>query len=311
MKAVLLAFLALPVAGAPAAVLYEPFNYTSGQRLSGQTDTNVTPNQSWNYVGPVNTTTDPTITTGSLSYPGVPVDTDTPGNSAFTDSAKANAARINLPAAAASGTIYYSMVVRATDLTTFSTSATSGITTTGSFFAGFSNTTGTGTSIASAGAPLLVHRDPNNASKFQLGVGVTNGNAFRQFDAAHSYGTSDTLFVVGSYNLVSGSDNDSANLYVFANGDPVPQAEPLTPNATSGPAQGTGGDLATGQIVAFFLRNNSLEPDHIQIDDLRIDSTWAGVIPEPSSALLLGAAGIAGLLTRRGRRRCSHSLKRA
>src|SRR5689334_1918718 len=91
MKSVLLAFLALPVASAPAAMLYEPFNYTSGQRLSGQTNTNVTPNQPWNYVGPANTTTDPTITTGSLSYPGVPVDTDTPGNSAFTDSAKANA----------------------------------------------------------------------------------------------------------------------------------------------------------------------------------------------------------------------------
>lgn len=305
MKSVLLAFLALPVASAPAAMLYEPFNYTSGQRLSGQTNTNVTPNQPWNYVGPANTTTDPTITTGSLSYPGVPVDTDTPGNSAFTDSAKANAARINLPAAAASGTIYYSMVVRATDVTNFTTSAAAGITTTGSFFAGFSNTTGAGTSITSAGAPLLVHRDPNNSSKFQLGVGVATGNAFRQFDTAHSYGTSDTLFVVGSYNLVAGSDNDSANLYVFANGAPVPQTEPLTPNATSGPAQGTGGDLATGQIVAFFLRNNSLEPDHFQIDDLRVDTTWAGVIPEPSSAILLASIGAAGLLTRRRCRRCS------
>jgi len=309
MKSVLLAFLALPVASAPAATLYEPFNYKSGQRLSGQTDTNVTPNQAWNYVGPANTTTDPTITTGSLAYAGVPVDTDAPGNSAFTDSAKANAARINLPAAAASGTVYYSMVVRATDLTTFSTSGLAGITTTGSFFAGFSNTPGAGTSISSAGAPLLVHRDPNNAGKFQLGVGVATGNAFRQFDTAHSYGTSDTLFVVGSYNLVAGSDNDSANLYVFADGAPVPQTEPLTPNASSGPAQGTGGDLATGQIVAFFLRNNSLEPDHFQIDDLRVDTSWAGVIPEPSSALLLGAAGLAGLLTRLGRNRRPAPLK--
>jgi hypothetical protein len=309
MKAVLLAFLALPVASAPAAMLYEPFNYTSGQRLSGQTDTNVTPNQAWNLVGTVNT--DPTVTTGSLSYPGVPVDTDSPGNSALTDRSLANASRINLPAAAASGTVYYSMVVRATDLTNFSTSTATGITSTGSFFAGFSNTQGAGTSITSAGAPLMVHRDPNNASRFQLGIGVATGNAFRQFDTAHSYGTSDTLFVVGSYSLVAGSDNDSANLYVFANGAPVPQTEPLTPNATSGPAQGAGGDLATGQILAFFLRNNSLEPDHLQVDDLRIDTSWAGVIPEPSSAVLLGTGGVAGLLTRRGRRRRSHSLKRA
>ena len=104
MKAVLLAFLALPVASAPAAVLYEPFNYTSGQRLSGQTDTNVTPNQTWNLVGTANT--DPTITTGSLSYPGVPADTATPGNSAFTDRGLANSSRINLPAASTSGTVY-------------------------------------------------------------------------------------------------------------------------------------------------------------------------------------------------------------
>src|SRR5947208_3331712 len=204
MKAVLLAFLALPVSSAPAAMLYEPFNYTSGQRLSGQTDTNVTPNQAWNLVGTVNT--DPTVTTGSLSYPGVPVDTDKPGNSALTDSALANASRINLPSTFTSGTVYYSMVLRVTSVTNFSNSSTNGITTTGSFFAGFSNTQGTGSSIASAGAPLLVHRDPNDASKYQLGVGVATGNAFRQFDTTHSYGTSDTLFVVGSYSLVSGAN---------------------------------------------------------------------------------------------------------
>jgi MYXO-CTERM domain-containing protein len=56
-------------------------------------------------------------------------------------------------------------------------------------------------------------------------------------------------------------------------------------------------------IKSFFVRNNSVEPDELLIDELRIGTTWEDVtpaVPEPASAILaLLSLGLAAMLRRR------------
>jgi hypothetical protein len=144
----------------------------------------------------------------------------------------------------------------------------------------------------------MIHRDPSDPTKYQLGVGVATANALRVFDTANSYGVGDTLYVIGSYTFNPSTDDDVAKLYVFLDPAAIPAAEPGTANAVS---SGTGSDIALNQLFSFFIRNNAVEPDHIQIDELRVDGSWAGVtgVPEPSSLALTGLLTIAALRRRR------------
>jgi hypothetical protein len=62
-------------------------------------------------------------------------------------------------------------------------------------------------------------------------------------------------------------------------------------------------DIPTNQLTSVFLRNNGVEPNQIQVDEVRVDTAWAGVtgaVPEPSAATLI-FAGAAALLGRRRR----------
>jgi hypothetical protein len=281
--------------GASGALLYDGFDYAPGAALSGQSNTNVSPSLTWSYVGTGANSADPKIGSGNLSYPGLPASV---GNSALTDRTQSGASRLALPSAQISGTVYYSMLLKVTDITNLTN------TTTGSFLAGLNNTTGAGSSIAAAGAGLMIHRDPNNASAYNLGVGVSTANADRIFNTV-AHDTSQTLFVVAAYQFNPGTDDDNAYLWINPPSDSfgldvVPPADVSSLGALSTAAAS---DIATGQLTSVFLRNNSVEPSQIQIDELRVDTSWAGVtgaVPEPGGAMLAALGAIA--LWRRGRR---------
>jgi hypothetical protein len=61
-------------------------------------------------------------------------------------------------------------------------------------------------------------------------------------------------------------------------------------------------DLAS--IQSFFLRNNSVAPDVIEVDEVRIGTAWEDVtsstVPEPCALGIIGIAAT-GLLRRRKR----------
>src|SRR5688572_18710083 len=157
----------LPASG---ALVYEPFDYTpAGSNLRDK----VNPAGTWNYVGTGANSGDLIITDGSLSYGGLP---ESAGNSVLTNRTQSGSDRITLPAVQNSGTVYYSMIVRVNDMSGLTN------TTTGSFFAGLNNTAGAGTSITSAGAALMIHRDPLDTAGYNLGVAVSTNNADRVFD---------------------------------------------------------------------------------------------------------------------------------
>src|SRR5437879_1408414 len=93
-------------------LLYEPFDYTSGAALVGQTDTYVTPSQTRATTGTAGA--GPFISTPSLTYPNYPISL---GNAVTVRSAAGDVItpRISLNAAIGSdsGTVYYSMLVKA------------------------------------------------------------------------------------------------------------------------------------------------------------------------------------------------------
>src|SRR5580765_6058490 len=89
-----------------ATPLNEPFSYSPGANLIGQTSPD---GVTWVLAGAASgLTNQPTIVSGNLTYPGL----GTPlGNSVKFGGNSAVAARFSLKSAQASGTIYYSFVM--------------------------------------------------------------------------------------------------------------------------------------------------------------------------------------------------------
>jgi hypothetical protein len=305
---------------ASAALLYEPFDYPNGN-LGTSTpasggNTNPTAPASENSTSNTNVWTvsanvasNTQVTNGDLTYSGLP--TTTTGHMALASAATGNPVRIGTGEYSEGSTIYYSMLVQVPSGVTNMGSST----TTGSFFAGFQynpSTVGPAPmtdTTAGAGGVLTVHKSPTDSTAYNLGIGYRDvpAGTSRVFDTTNIH-AGDTVFLVGRWDLVTGSQNDIASLYI--NPDPT-QPEPATANAVSkavnSPA-GTSGDYlytTTGsqiesKIRSFFLRNNGVEPTSMNIDEVRIGSSWGEVtgqivVPEPMTIGLLSIAVVGAL----------------
>jgi hypothetical protein len=196
-----------------------------------------------------------------------------------------------------SGTIYYSMLLNVLDLTN--------ATTAGGFLAGFNNSAGTATtSITQSGTRLQIRRSLVDTTKYNVGVrndvSATTGTSTIAWDT-NEYAVGDTLFIVGQYEFNTlNSTDDLARLWI--NPNPADMGAATAPATT---LTSTGGDINQLQIQSFFLRqvSGAALPRTVQIDEIRLDTTWAGVttVPEPASLglLSLGAATAATLRRRR------------
>jgi hypothetical protein len=96
----------------------------------------------------------------------------------------------------------------------------------------------------------------------------------------------DTVFVVASYEIVAGSSNDVAKMWINPSASTFGADESSLPAPTlTGPALVTGNEAlqpVQGGISAFFLRNISAAPTGLLFDELRIGRTWASVTPAGS-----------------------------
>ena len=155
--------------------------------------------------------------------------------------------------------------------------------------------------MTTAGAALMIHRDVDNANAYNLGTAVTVNNADRKFEETERL-AGQTLLLVGAYQFNAGSNDDDI-AYLWVNPDPSTFGAATAPgaNVTSSGAESVGVSTDNAQLASFFLRNNSVEPQQIQIDELRIGASWAEVtaVPEPTGAVVIGAMG---LVVRRSRR---------
>jgi hypothetical protein len=187
------------------------------------------------------------------------------------------------------GTFYYSLLMKVTAVQVGAGNgfATAGNLTQGSFMAGLQTLTNTAApTVGASAAPLLIRSGDGTqfSATYQLGTSKTATAADRQFYTGQSFNVNDTVFVVLKFNFDS-VNGDSASLFI----NPTPgNAEPGAQLTVTAGAALT---LNTG-IRSFFVRNNSVEPDALLIDEVRIGDTWAdvtpGVVPEPSTALLTG-----------------------
>jgi hypothetical protein len=190
--------------------------------------------------------------------------------------------------------MYWSMLFRVDDVTGTITG------TTGAFVAGFNTNAGAQTgNLTSAGARLVMRRDATDDTKFNFGISTNSNNGAtgpqRFEDVPRS--TGETFFLVGSYNIVDGAANDFAELWI--NPDPATFGTETAPAATL--TSGVGSDLPAAQgVESFFFRQNTNAPRLMTADELRVDTTWAGVtVPEPAALAPVGLAAFACIARRR------------
>lgn len=122
-------------------------------------------------------------------------------------------------------------------------------------------------------------------------LGLTTGSG------TPTYGTTviplnTTVRVIARYDLVPGTGNDTGALFV----NPTGTTEG-TPYAV---ATTVGTDATTIGSINFRQGGTSSSPS-LTIDNLSVATTYAEVVPEPSSLVLLPAAGLLALRTRRRR----------
>jgi hypothetical protein len=266
--------------------IYDGFNYAAtGNPPLGTGPSNAAgPTGNWVYQG--NNTIEPRVTAGSLNYTAIPGPV---GNKAALDNGSgattgADASRLYLGTIdkASVPTVYYSFIAN------FPTATSTGGTG-GAFLAGFdNNTSATYTTFAG----LFVRTDANGTD-LDLGIS-TSGSANKMFSTT-PYPTNTSLFVIGSFTF-----QGLANLDVFVDPAALPASEPVTHSATSTAVDAS----AVTAISNFYLRGNAGQPQGIQIDELRIGTSWADVAPVPEPASLGGivALAAAGLVARRRKR---------
>jgi uncharacterized protein (TIGR03382 family) len=277
-------------------LLYDGFAYPNGELLAPITDTTATPTPGqhnveydldWRYAGAGTANTNPPgITTGSLSTPGLQAST---GNSVLYDTTQLAAARINIPTAPSSGTVYWSGLFKMNDVDNLTTGGALGQ---GSILiAGFNNGQGPGGIPSTMGAVLIAKKDGTDAgnTKYFLGTSVNTGNANRVFLPTTSE-AGDTLFVVASYTINGGSADDEVRLWV--NPDTSTFGAATAPTETLFAPLVSGSDPltpVTGGVASFTVRNvNSVGNPACQCDELRGGLDWASVTPAAGAAPLLG-----------------------
>ncbi|HEX6961598.1 MAG TPA: PEP-CTERM sorting domain-containing protein, partial [Lacipirellula sp.] len=162
----------------------------------------------------------------------------------------------------------------------------------GGFFLALNNSSGPTTTNPTAGAARLQGRiDPTDPTQFNLGVfrNINAASAAPSWSGPLSVG--ETLFLVGSYESVPGTQNDVARLWI--NPDPNSFADPsfsplTTPPTLIDDSTGAGNDIG---IASIILRQSAAP--HLTIDELRVGDDWASVtpvVPEPASLALLSLA---------------------
>jgi hypothetical protein len=224
---------------------YDGFDYTAGEALQTQTG----------WVA-VNTGDNIDIVSGNLSFTNLMTST---GNKISFAGAGIDASKAMV--SQNSGTIYYSLLINPITM--------AGVTdVNGGYLAGFQQNTTT------FGATLWTKRVDDDNLNFGIEVRTATGASTTW---TGNYPANTTYFLVVSYTFVDGTNNDEVKLWV----NPTPGASEPASTITD---NHTGTDLPS--IVGFFIRQDSAtETPSVEIDELRIGTTWADVTPEAAASL--------------------------
>jgi MYXO-CTERM domain-containing protein len=278
-----------------AALMYEPFDYTAPQRVLGRSNANT--GTTWLLAassGAGGDTTAINVASGSLSMPsGMPAAV---GNSAtIAGAGNLNGAANRLAfdssgTSVTSGTVYYSLALRIDDVDEAGTA--------NGFFIGLNNTgnSATGTNPSAVAARIQARVDPTDSTKYNLGITRNRATTVTDIPWSGPLTVGQTLFVVASIEIVSGTQNDVARLWI----NPAASATPPSPTlADDTVGIGTAG---TDIGIASIILRQSPAP-FVSLDELRVGTAWEDVAPVPEPMGLAGVAGLGLLATRRRRHR--------
>ena len=225
--------------------VYEPFNYVASSNLGGQ--------GGWLNL---NTGDDVVVSSGSLSYTGLMASSD---NSINFDGIGIDPRKLFTPVTA--GEVFTSFIFKITSQTLITDL------TDGGYFVSLSE------SDASQDIRLWVKPNPDAASTtYSIGFGVETSNP--PFTTA-TYNIGDNVFVVMLYNVTNGTVSLWVNPDSASFGGTAPVATLTATDAT-----------IAQSINRFIIRQDSEgETPFIQMDELRIGTTWASVTPADSAGL--------------------------
>jgi hypothetical protein len=246
----------------PPPLIYEPFApavtlYSPGANLIGQTNA---AGGWWTQAGPASGD-QPTIATGNLTVPGLLAG----ASNSVQFGGNGTSARLNFGTNVSAGTLYFSFAFKLTDIT--------GLSSSGIFWAGFNNSSGSQTTTPDVVGTRVVTKTASGGYSIGLDKNSTSAGDF--VFATNVLALNQTVFVVGSYqfNSLSGTD-DVSQLWVNPPASTFGLA--MTPPATL--TNLSGSDL--GGIPSFVLFNrNTGEPAGIIADELRVGLSWASVTP--------------------------------
>ena len=223
---------------------YDGFDYTVGNSLGAE--------QMWTNV---NSGDNILVASGNLSYTGLTSN----GNSIGFDGAGIDC--FSPITQNSAGTVYYSFLMNASTM--------AGVTdANGGYLAGFGETS------TNLGATLWTKRIDDTS--YNLGIEVRTANATNTTFDATAYQTGQTYFVVVGYTFNAATTSDDiVSLWVNpVVGSPEPAATITDTHAAT--------DL--NNVSYFFLRQDSAtETPAVQIDELRIGTAWADVVPVTAS----------------------------
>lgn len=219
---------------------YEPFAYTEASSLGAS--------QQW---ANVNTGDNIVVAGGSITpaYPGL-----NPTTTGFVIFDGAGIDCASPFTSTTTDTIYYSFLLNVTSM--------AGVTdVNGGYFAAF------GSNTTNLGGTLWSKRIDDTS--FNLGIEVRTATGASTTFTTNAYTTGTTYFVVVGYTFGTAAADDTVSLWVN------PTIGGAQPTATISDSH-TGTDLAS--IATFLLRQDSTtETPSLQIDELRIGTTWAQV----------------------------------
>jgi hypothetical protein len=270
-----------------APVIYEGFQYNTGPLL-GQT--NPSTGNNWLRAGASAGPTAINVVSNSLNGPaGYPASA---GNSIAMTGVGDNSGsteRLALPSTINSGTVYYSFLLRTDSLSGSNN-------TIGGFFITMNNTGNSSQTTNPSVAPARVQGriDPTDGTRYDLGIFNVAATAGASSWSSGLTVDSTVHLIVCGYTFNTGSTTDDvASMWIDPDPSTFGAATPPAPTVTA-----TGGDVASPGISSILLRQSPAPM--MTLDELRLDTSWAGVttVPEPATASLI-LAGTVGLLARR------------
>jgi hypothetical protein len=268
----------LQLVGSGRGAAYESFNYPLGTSLVLITNS---VGQWWSAAG--SGTSNVTVINDNLTVAGL---SSSMGSAMQFGAQDGPSGRFNLIAKVTTGTLYYSLALKVTNLGMLSY--------TGGPIAAFNNSRGTQGNTPSVLGTRILTRAIGSDS-FNVGVAKNSTSTTDWVWATNIFNLGETIFLAGSYTFNSSSSSDDVS-FLWINPSPTdfgsnPAPAP-TLSATTGP------DINANQIFSFvFLQsgqNNTNEPAAMIADELRIGTTWASVTPRGTMPPRLNIARIGG-----------------